>query len=116
LIPGDSGATGQRARNDVALTIRLAAQDGPGALEQEEAAVADCVGWWDARVRICSLPVTKGAVVLVKDAEGGLQTRAEVRHILIGADGNPRVDLAFLDAPAPKRLHTDGEAEEHKQP
>jgi hypothetical protein len=27
--------------------------------------------------------------------------------LLIGADGDPRLDLVFLDAPAPTRLRTD---------
>ncbi len=50
------------------------------------------------------LPAMKGSVVLVEDADG-----AEVRHILIGADGDPRLDLVFLAAAAPTRLVTDRE-------
>jgi hypothetical protein len=107
FLPGESGA--QRRPEAVALTIRLAAEDAPGGVEKEEAALAECVGIWDARVKICSLPVTNGAILLVASADGTFQSRAEVRHISIGADGAPRLDLVFLDAPAPKRLQTDPE-------
>jgi hypothetical protein len=61
---------------------------------------------WAARVRICSLPAMKGALVMVEEGGGDFRTRAEVRHIAIGADGAPRLDLAFLDSPAPKHLLT----------
>jgi hypothetical protein len=48
----------------------------------------------------------KGTTVLVEDPGGHFRTRAEVRHITIGADGNPRLELVFLDASAPSRLQT----------
>jgi hypothetical protein len=53
----------------------------------------------------------KGAIVSVEDAGGAFRTRAEVRHILIGADGEPRLELVFLDGSAPTRLLTDAEGE-----
>jgi hypothetical protein len=34
-----------------------------------------------------------------------------VRNVLIAADGDPRLDLVFLDTPAPECLHTDAGAE-----
>jgi hypothetical protein len=61
---------------------------------------------WAARVRICSLFAMKGALVMVEDGGGDFRTRAEVRHIVIGADGDLCFDLAFLDFFAPKHLLT----------
>ena len=107
LMAGDAGSSGLRRHQFVPLTLRLAAEEAPGGLEQEERAVAECVRLWDARVRISSLPAMKGATVVVEDAGGAFRTRAEVRHIVIGADGDPRLDLVFFDSPAPTRLLTD---------
>ena len=115
LMPGDAGSTELRRHHFVPLILRLTAEQAPGACEQEERAVAECVRAWDARVRISSLPAMKGAIVLVEDAGGGFRTRAEVRHIVIGADGDPRLDLVFLDAPAPTRLLTDEEGKGHQE-
>jgi hypothetical protein len=53
----------------------------------------------------------KGAIVSEEDASVGFRTRAEVLAIPIGADGNPRLDLVFLDAPAPSCLLTDAEGD-----
>ena len=112
LMHGES--SGWRHRG-VPLVLRLEAEHAPGAREQEERAVAECVRTWDARVRISQLHAMKGAIVVVADAGGGFRTRAEVRHILIGADGDPRLDLVFLDAPAPTRLRTDTEGDAHPE-
>ena len=109
FMPGETDAGAQPRPEAVALTIRFAAEYAPGGVEKEEAAQAECVGIWDARVKICSLPVTNGAILLVTGADGSFESRAEVRHISIGADGAPRLDLVFLDAPVPRRLQTDPE-------
>jgi hypothetical protein len=111
LMAGDAGSTVSGRHHGVQLILRLAPEHAPGGLEQEERAVAECVRLWDARVRISSLPAMKGAIVSVEDAGGAFRTRAEVRHILIGTDGDPRLDLVFLDGSAPTRLLTDAEGE-----
>jgi hypothetical protein len=46
----------------------------------------------------------KGAILQVEEVSGDFKTRAEVRNISIGGDGQPRLHLQFLDAPAPDRL------------
>jgi hypothetical protein len=115
LMPGDSASPGLRRHHLVPLMLRVAAEHAPGAVERGERALAECVHLWAARVRISSLPVMKGAIVLVEEAGGSFRTRAEVRHIVIGADGDPRLDLVFLDAPAPTRLLTDAEAKGHQE-
>lgn len=106
LIAAEAGEAGPRRQEGVPLMLRLPAEHAPGALERGERALAECIRVWAARVMICSLPATKGALVVVEDGDGRFRTRAEVRHIVIGADGAPRLDLAFLDAPAPKHLLT----------
>lgn len=115
FMPGDEGSTGLRRAHGVPLILRLTAEQAPGALALEEQAVAECVREWDARVRISSLPAMKGAIVLVEGAGGSFRTRAEVRHIVIGTDGDPRLDLAFLDAHAPTCLLTDEEGKGHQE-
>jgi PilZ domain-containing protein len=109
FIAAEAGETGLRRHHGVPLMLRLPAEHAPGALERGERALAECIRMWAARVRICSLPAMKGALVLVEDSSGDFRTRAEVRHIVIGADGAPRLDLAFLDSPAPGHLLTVGE-------
>ena len=115
LMPGDEGSTGLRRAQGVPLVLRLTAEQAPGALALEEQAAAECVRAWDARVRISSLPAMKGAIVLVEGVGGSFRTRAEVRHIVIGTDGDPRLDLSFLDAPAPTCLLTDDEGKGHQE-
>jgi hypothetical protein len=46
----------------------------------------------------------KGAILQVEEIDGEFKTRAEVRNVSIGADGQPRLNLLFLDAPTPERL------------
>ena len=41
---------------------------------------------------------------MVEEKGGDFRTRAEVSSIAIGADGQPRVSLRFLDEPVPDRL------------
>ena len=41
---------------------------------------------------------------MVEERDGDFRTRAEVTSIAIGADGQPRVSLRFLDEPVPDRL------------
>ena len=116
LMPGDEGfELGLRRAQGVPLVLRLTAEQAPGALALEEQAAAECVRAWDARVRISSLPAMKGAIVLVEGVGGSFRTRAEVRHIVIGTDGDPRLDLAFLDAPAPTCSLTDDDGKGHQE-
>jgi hypothetical protein len=47
-----------------------------------------------------ALPLTRGDVVMVRDLQGILKTRAEVRGLFIGKDNMPLLNLKFLDAGA----------------
>jgi hypothetical protein len=104
-MPGDPVPVERRRypRHVVRLNLRLEAEHAPGGVPVEELTIAEDVGRWGAQVRAASLPVVKGAILQV-DEGGDFRTRAEVRNIAIGADGQPRLNLLFLDAPAPERL------------
>jgi hypothetical protein len=43
-------------------------------------------------------------MVRIEEVGGDYKTRAEVRNVSIGADNHPRLNLLFLDEPAPERL------------
>jgi hypothetical protein len=47
-----------------------------------------------------ALPLTRGDLVMVRDLQGVLKTRAEVRGLLIGKDNVPLLNLKFLDEAA----------------
>jgi len=106
LMPGDPAPVERRRfpRHLVRLNLRLEAQSAPGGVPVEELAVAENVSEWGAQVRAATLPVMKGAILQVEEVGGDFRTRAEVRNVTIGADGRPRLNLLFLDAPAPERL------------
>jgi hypothetical protein len=106
LMPGDPTPVERRkfARRYARLSLRLAAENAPGGVAVEERTVAEDVSEWGAHVRATTLPVVKGAILQVEEIDGDFKTRAEVRGISIGADGQPRLSLLFLDCPAPERL------------
>jgi len=106
LMPGDPTPVERRKfpRHIVRLSLRLEAEHAPGGVAVEERTVAEDVSQWGASVRATSLPVVKGAILQVQEIEGDYRTRAEVRNISIGTDGHPRLNLLFLDTPAPERL------------
>jgi len=106
LLPGDPAPVERRKspRHSIRLGVRLAAENAPGGVAVEEKTVTEDVSEWGAKVRATTLPVVKGAVVQVEEIGGDFKTRAEVRSISIGPDGQPRLSLLFLDAPTPERL------------
>jgi hypothetical protein len=106
LMPGDPTPVERRRfpRHVARLVLRLEAGDAPGGVAVEEKTVAEDVSQWGAQVRATTLPVVKGALLQVEEVGGDFRTRAEVRNISIGADGQPRLNLLFIDAPTPERL------------
>jgi hypothetical protein len=48
--------------------------------------------------------VFKGVTLTVEEVGGGFKTRAEVRNVAIGEDGQPRLSLLFIDDSVPERL------------
>ncbi|HSD67608.1 MAG TPA: PilZ domain-containing protein [Vicinamibacteria bacterium] len=106
IMPGDPSPVERRkfARHLARLSLRLEAENAPGGVAVEESTIAEDMSLWGAKVRATTLPVVKGAVLQVDEIGGDFKTRAEVRNISIGPDGQPRLNLLFLDAPAPERM------------
>jgi hypothetical protein len=106
LMPGDPTPVERRnfPRHVARIVLRLEAEHAPGGVAVEEKAIAQDVSQWGAQVRATTLPVVKGAVLQLEEIGGDFKTRVEVRNISIGADGQPRLNLLFLDAPAPERM------------
>jgi hypothetical protein len=106
LLPGDPTPVERRKfqRQLARFSLKLGAEQAPGGVAVEERTVADDISQQGAQVRATTLPVLKGAILLVEEIGGDFKTRAEVRNISIGADGHPRLNLLFLDAPTPERL------------
>jgi len=106
LMPGDPTPVERRKfqRMMARLSLRLEAEHAPGGIAMEEKVIAEDVSLRGASVAARTLPVVKGAILQVEEVEGDFKTRAEVRNISIGKDGQARLHLLFLDAPAPERL------------
>ena len=106
LMPGDPTPVERRkfARYTARLKLRLEAEHAPGGIAVEERTIADNVSEWGAQVTARTLPVVKGVTLTVEEIGGDFKTRAEVRNVSIGEDGQPRLNLLFLDHPAPERL------------
>jgi hypothetical protein len=106
LLPGDPTPVERRKfqRQLARFSLKLGAEQAPGGVAVEERTVAEDISQRGARVRATTLPVVKGAILQVEEIGGDFKTRAEVRNISIGADGHPRLNLLFLDAPTPERL------------
>lgn len=101
LIDGDPRPASSTAA--ITVLLRLPAEQAPGGVEQEERAAVESVGERGARVKVGRLPLMRGAVLRLEEIGGEFATSAEVEQLRIGADGEPRVDLVFLDAPPPER-------------
>lgn len=106
LMPGDPTPVERRKfpRHVARLSLKLGAEQAPGGIAVEERTIAEDISQQGAQVRATTLPVVKGAILQVEEIGGDFKTRAEVRNISIGADGHPRLNLLFLDAPTPERL------------
>jgi PilZ domain len=106
LMPGDPTPVERRKfqRMSARLNLRLEAEHAPGGVAMEETAIAEDVSLRGASVMARTLPVLKGAILSVAEVGGDWKTRAEVRNISIGKDGQPRLHLLFLDASTPERL------------
>lgn len=109
LMPDDPRPPERREypRYAVVLALRLEGQHARGAEGREEQTVAENLSRWGAQVKT-SLPVAKGEMLVVEEVHGAFKTRAEIRNVSIGPDGAPRLNLLFLDEPAPDRLLVGG--------
>jgi tRNA A-37 threonylcarbamoyl transferase component Bud32 len=75
---------------------------------QEERTVAENIGRGGARVFTSISSLAPGDIVQLEQVDGPFKTRAEVRGTYIGKDRVRRLNLRFLDSPAPDYLvHVD---------
>jgi len=102
LIEGDPRPGSRGEEHDIDVVLLLSTSHAPGGVACEERTRTEHLTARGARVRVTSLPVMKGMILGLKQVGGGFATQAEVDQIWIGADGHPRVDLVFLDRPAPE--------------
>lgn len=106
LLPNDPSPAKSRERRgcsrlDIFVNVRLTRLHDPSA--RQERTIAENIGRRGARV-LSSLPVETGEVLLFTEIDGGFETRVEIRGHYLGPDNIPRLNLHFLDAPAPDRL------------
>jgi hypothetical protein len=86
-----------------------------GIVLQEERTIAENVGRGGARVMTTMASLGPGDVVFIEEvggpkADGPYSTRAEIRHSYVGPDKIRRLNLKFLDRPAPKHLVVEEDA------
>ena len=72
-------------------------------VRREETTVADNLGPGGACMKTTQI-FASGEVLVVREAGGSFMTRASVRNTYVGEDSVWRLNLMFLDAPAPERL------------
>jgi len=75
-----------------------------GTVLQEERTIAENMGRGGARVCTTMSSLVQGDVVTLEEVGGPFMTRAEVRHSYLGKDNIRRLNLRFLDRPAPDHL------------
>jgi hypothetical protein len=79
-----------------------------GTVLQEERTIAENVGRGGARVMTTMASLAPGDIVHLEEVGGPFKTRAEVRGSYVGKDRVRRLNLRFLDSPAPDYLvHVD---------
>lgn len=107
LLPNDPAPAKTRERRgctrlDVFVNVRLTRLEGLAG-PHEERTIAENIGRRGARV-MSSLPVGAGEVLLFTEIGGDFKTRVQIRGVYVGPDNIPRLNLHFLDGPAPDRL------------
>jgi serine/threonine protein kinase len=87
-----------------------------GTVLSEERTIAENMGRGGARVMTTMSSLVQGDVVTLEEVGGPFMTRAEVRHSYLGKDNIRRLNLRFLDRPAPDHLvHVDHVGDAHRR-
>jgi len=107
LLPNDPAPARARERRtgtrlDIFVNVRLTRREGLSEAH-EERTIAENIGRHGARV-MSALPVGAGEVLLFTEIDGDFETRAQICGVYVGPDNIPRLNLHFLDNPAPDRL------------
>jgi hypothetical protein len=75
-----------------------------GTVLQEERTIAENIGRGGARVLTSMTTLVLGDFIQIEEIGGEFKTRAEVRGAYMGKDNVRRLNLRFVDSPAPDRL------------
>jgi hypothetical protein len=112
LTPTPTPERRRVTRLDIFVNFVLRREGTLGTVLQEERTIAENVGRGGARVMTTMSSVGPGDVVYLEEVGGPYKTRAEVRGTYVGKDGIRRLNLHFLDSPAPDYLvHVDEESD-----
>jgi serine/threonine protein kinase len=117
IVPvGDLGATAtptpserrRVTRLDIFVNLVIRRIGTAGTPLNEERTIAENIGRGGARVMTTISSLAPGDIVHLEEVGGPFKTRAEVRGSYKGKDGVRRLNLRFLDSPAPDYLvHVD---------
>jgi serine/threonine protein kinase len=100
-------------RLDIFVNFVLRREGTLGTVLQEERTIAENVGRGGARVMTTMSSLVSGDIVHLEEVGGPFKTRAEVKGVYVGKDKIRRLNLHFLDSPAPDYLvHVDESAPE----
>jgi len=91
-------------RLDIFVNFVLRRVGTLGTVLQEERTIAENVGSGGARVMTTMSTLVPGDIVQLEEVGGPYKTKAEVRGAYVGKDNIRRLNLKFLDGPAPKHL------------
>jgi serine/threonine protein kinase len=95
-------------RLETPVNFMLRRVGSAGKVLQEERTVAENIGRGGARVFTSFPSMAPGDIVHLEQVDGPFKTRAEVRGTYVGKDKVRRLNLRFLDSPAPDYLvHVD---------
>jgi len=95
-------------RLETPINFMLRRVGSTGTVLQEERTVAENIGRGGARVFTSISSIAPGDIVHLEQVDGPFKTRAEVRGIYFGKDHVRRLNLHFVDSPAPDYLvHVD---------
>jgi hypothetical protein len=116
IVPAEPGAGGTTTpadrrrvtRLDIFVNFIIRRVGTAGTVLQEERTIAENVGRGGARVMTSMSSLAPGDIVHLEEVGGPFRTRAEVRGSYVGKDRIRRLNLRFLDSPAPDYLvHVD---------
>jgi serine/threonine protein kinase len=97
-------------RLDIPVNFILRRVGTLGTVLQEERTIAENCGRGGARVMTTMTSLLIGDLVHLEEVGGPFKTRANVRGSYVGRDGIRRLNLQFVDSPAPDYLvHVDSE-------
>lgn len=96
------------SRLEIPVNFRMRRLGTAGTVLQEERTVAENMSRGGARIFTTMSALVAGDIVHLEHVDGPFKTRAEVRGSYVGKDNIRRLNVRFLDSPAPDYLvHVD---------